>query len=388
VSFVINDTGEKIMKGYYSKKLQKHSKLYLELQENIKLYYQHSLEKEQKQKAYLNYHKFVNLSTKETINIDYNFEKKYKEYSKITEQRAYTIQELARRKEYCSVFITLTLPSPYHPFRSVKTNKGRLYVEDNKDFTFPSIKDAVSHGYKELNTIYTTFYKRVKNYVKNDLYYIKAIENHSTMIPHLHLVLYFPLDKLDFVKAVFKRVVEHFKLNRTDLEEIAFKDNINYASRYLLKYIIKDLNNGTDIFKARVLDGWKRYHKIRVLTSSLLPLNVMVYKKIYSAVSLIPENKISFKLDDKIISMKEKIDLETQKLGLPLYLYFQDNFSIEKIVMNRSSGKITSYGDKNSIFKVKLSNEKKDKYYKIKSLEVCYKDENIYTKQKFIKLIN
>ena len=376
------------MKGYYSKKLQKHSKLYLELQENIKLYYEHSLEKEQKQKAYLNYHKFVNLSTKETININYDFEKKYKEYSKITEQRAYTIQKLARRKEFCSVFITLTLPSPYHPFRSVKTNKGRLYVEDNKDFTFPSIKNAVSHGYKELNIIYTTFYKRVKNYVKNDLYYIKAIENHSTMIPHLHLVLYFPLDKLDFVKAVFKRVVEHFKLDRTDLEEVSFKDNINYASKYLLKYIIKDLNNGADIFKARVLDGWKRYHKIRVLTSSLLPLNVMVYKKIYSAVSLIPENKISFKLDDKIISMKEKIDLETQKLGLPLYLYFQDNFSIEKIVMNRSSGKITSYGDKNSIFKVKLSNEKKDKYYKIKSLEVCYKDENIYTKQKFIKLIN
>ena len=376
------------MKGYYSKKLQKHSKLYLELQENIKLYYQHSLEKEQKQKAYLNYHKFVNLSTKETINIDYNFEKKYKEYSKITEQRAYTIQELARRKEYCSVFITLTLPSPYHPFRSVKTNKGRLYVEDNKDFGFSTIKDAVSHGYKELNTIYTTFYKRVKNYVKNDLYYIKAIENHSTMMPHLHLVLYFPLDKLDFVKAVFKRVVEHFKLDRADLEEVAFKNNINYASKYLLKYIIKDLNNGADIFKARVLDGWKRYHKIRVLTSSLLPLNVMVYKKIYSAVSLIPENKISFKLDDKIISMKEKIDLETKDLGLPLYLYFQDNFSIEKTVLNRNDRKIIKFGSKNSIFKVKLSNEKKDKYYKIKSLEVSYKDENIYTKQRFIKLIN
>ncbi len=376
------------MKGYYSKKLQKNSKLYTELQENIKLYYNHSLEKEQKQKSYLNYHKFVNLSTKETINIDYNFEKKYKEYSKITEQRAYTIQELSKRKEFCSVFITLTLPSQFHPFKSIATSTGRLYVEDHKDFIFSSIKEAVSHGYKELNTIYQTFYKRVKNYVKNDLYYIRAVENHSTMIPHLHLVLYFPLDKLDFVKAVFKRVVEHFKLNRTDLEEVAFKDNINYASKYLLKYIIKDLNNGSDIFKARVLDGWKRYHKIRVLTSSLLPLNVMVYKKIYSAVSLIEKNKISFKIDDKIISMKEKIDLETKELGLPLYLYFQDNFSIEKTVMNRNDRKIIRFGSKNSIFKVKLSNEKKDKYYKVKSLEVSYKDENIYTKQRFIKLLN
>lgn len=376
------------MKGYYSKKLQKNSKLYAELQENIQLYYNHSLEKEQKQKSYLQYNKFVNLSTKETVNIDYNFEKKYKEYSRITAQRAYTIQELAKRKEYCSVFITLTLPSAYHPFKSVATPTGRLYVEDNKDFAFSSIKEAVSCGYKELNTIYQTFYKRVKNYVKNDLYYIRAVENHCTMIPHIHLVLYFPTDKLDFVKAVFQRVVKHFKLDRTDLEEVAFKDNINYASRYLLKYIIKDLNNGSDIFKARVLDGWKRYHKIRVLTSSLLPLNVMVYKKIYSAVSLIEKNKISFNIDGNIISMKEKIDLETKDLGLPLYLYFQDNFSIEKTVLNRNDRTIIRFGSKNSIFKVKLSNEKKDKYYKVKSLEVSYKDENIYTKQRFIKLQN
>lgn len=376
------------MKGYYSKKLQNNSKLYAELQENIKLYYQHSIEKEQKQKSYLEHHKFRNLSKKETLSINYDFEKKYKEYSKITEQRALTIQELSRRKEYCSVFITLTLPSQFHPFKSVATNKGRLYVEDNKDFIFGSLKEAVSNGYKDLNNIYQTFYKRVKNYVKNDLYYIKAVENHSTMIPHLHLVLYFPFEYLDSVKAVFKRVVEHFKLDRTDLEEVAFKDNVNYASKYLLKYIIKDLNNGTDIFKARVLDGWKRFHKIRVLTSSLLPLNVMVYKKIYNSVSFIEKNKINFKSDGNIVSMKEKIDLEVQELGLPIYLYFQDNFSIEKTVKKGNDRKITRVGEKSSVFKVKLISEKKDKYYKIKTFRISYKNEEIYTKQKFIKLQN
>ena len=86
--------------------------------------------------------------------------------------------------------------------------------------------------------------------------------------------------------------------------------------------------------------------------------------------------------------MKEKIDLETKELGLPLYLYFQDNFSIEKTVLNRNDRKITRIGNKNSLFKVKLTNEKKCKFYKIKSLEVSYKDENIYTKQRYIKLQN
>jgi hypothetical protein len=325
------------MKGHYSKKLQNHSTLYTELQENQKLYYEHSFEKENNQKNFLKYNKFINSKTGEKIQLEYDFEKKYKEYSKITEQRALTIQELAKRKNYCSVFITLTLPSNYHPFKSVATPKGRLYVEENEDFQFFTIKEAVENGYKKLNTIYQTFYKRLKNYVKNDLYYIKAIENHNTMIPHLHLVLYFPPDCLDYVKNLFKKVVKEFELDRVDFEKVSFKKNINYASKYLLKYIIKDLNNGADIFKARILDGWKRFHKIRVLTSSLLPLNTMVYKKIYSSVSFIEKNKIIFKINDKIVSMKEKIDNEVQKMGVPLYLYFQDNLSIHKIILGENN---------------------------------------------------
>lgn len=375
------------MNGYYSKRLQKNSKRYAELQENIKLYFEHSLEKEQKQKSYLEHHNFINYKTGEVLNINYDFEKKYKEYSKVTEQRALTIQELAKRNEnMCSVFITLTLPSAYHPFRSIKSSKGRLYVEDNKDFIFNSLKEAVSCGYKELNKIYQTFYKRLKNYVKSDFYHIKAIENHQTMIPHCHLVLYFPFEHLDSVKGLFKRVVEHFKLNRTDMEEVLFKEDINYASKYLLKYIIKDLNNSSDIYKARVLDGWKRFHKIRVLTSSLLPLNVMVYKRIYKAISFMTENKINFKSDDKISVLKEKINEEVQTLNIPLYLYFQDNFSIQKTIIKGSNREIISQGKIDSIIKVKLISEKKAKYYKIREFEVNYKNEKIYTKQNFIKI--
>ncbi len=376
------------MKGYYSRKLQNNSKLYAELQDNIKFYINHSILKENKQKSYLKNTGFLNKKSGEFLSIDYDFEKKYKEYSKISEQRALTIQELARRNEFCSVFITLTLPSKFHPFKSISTSKGRLYIEENKDFAFSSIKEAVSCGYKELNNIYQTFYKRVKNYVKDDLYYVKAIENHQTTIPHLHLVLYFPLEKFDFVKAVFKRVVEHFELNRIDFEEVSFKENINYASKYLLKYIIKDLNNSNDILKARIIDGWKRYHKIRVLTTSQLPLNVMVYKKIYKSVSFVEKNKINFKIDDKIVSMKEKIDMKCQELGLPLYLYFQDNFFIEKTILKNSSRKLIRLGERNSLFRVKLVNEKNAKYYKIKDFNVSYKKSEIFAKQDFIKITN
>ncbi|MCG3694752.1 replication endonuclease [Aliarcobacter butzleri] len=374
------------MKGYYSKKLQNNSILYQELQDNIKFYINHSIQKENKQKSYLKNTSFLNKKSGEFLNVEYDFEKKYKEYSKIAEQRALTIQELAKRKEFCSVFITLTLPSKYHPFKSIATKRGRLYVEENKEFAFSSIKEAVSNGYKELNSIYQIFYKRVKNYVKDDLYYVKAIENHQTTIPHLHLVLYFPFECFEMVRTTFKRVVEYFELDRIDFEEVSFKENINYASKYLLKYIIKDLNNSNDILKARILDGWKRYHKIRVLTTSLLPLNVMVYKKIYKSVSFVEKNRINFRIDDKIVSMKEKIDIECRRVGLPLYLYFQDNFFIEKTILKNSNREIISLGAKNSLFRVKLTTEKNAKYYKIKDFKVSYKKREIYTKQDFIKI--
>ena len=48
------------MKGYYSKKLQNNSILYQELQENIKFYINHSIQKENKQKSYLRNTGFLN----------------------------------------------------------------------------------------------------------------------------------------------------------------------------------------------------------------------------------------------------------------------------------------------------------------------------------------
>ena len=146
------------------------------------------------------------------------------------------------------------------------------------------------------------------------------------------------------------------------------------------------MNNSTDILKARILDGWKRYRKIRVLTTSQLPLNVMVYKKIYKSVSFTEKNKINFRIDDNIVTLKQKIDIECRRVGIPLYLYFQDNFFIEKTILKNRNRKIIRLGARNSLFRVKLVNEKQAKYYKIKDFKVSYKKKEIYTKQEFIKI--
>lgn len=170
------------------------------------------------------------------------------------------------------------------------------------------------------------------------------------------------------------------------LKRLALKENINYASKYLLKYIIKDLNNSSDIYKARVLDGWKKFHKIRTLTSSQLPLNVMVYKNIYKAISFMDKSKFNSNCDDKISEAKKEIDKDIKSSNIPLYLYFQDNFSIQKTILDGDNRKVINYGKSEALIKVKLTTEKKAKYYKIKRFEVSYKNEKIYTKQRFTKI--
>jgi hypothetical protein len=112
----------------------------------------------------------------------------------------------------------------------------------------------------------------------------------------------------------------------------------------------------------------------------------MVYKKIYKSVSFTEKNRINFKIDDKIVSLKEKIDIECRRVGFPIYLFIQDNFSIEKTILKNSNREIIRLGAKNSLFRVKLTSEKNAKYYKIKDLKVSYKKKEIYTKQDFIKI--
>lgn len=372
------------MKGYFTHKLQQ-TQSYKEYRDIQALYYEHSLSKEQKQKIYLQNNTFVS-SSGEKYNIDYDFEKKYKEYAKTTEQRISTIEHLAKEKGYMSVFITLTLPSSYHPFTSIKKGDGRLYTGINKEFTFSSIQESISNGYRHLQHIYQTFYKRVKNFTKNELYYVKCVEHHTTMVPHIHIVLYFPPEHYENIYGTFKRVVEHFQLERVEFEQSCFRDDVSHTSRYLLKYITKNLQTGSDYFLARVLDGWKRFHKIRVLTSSELPLTVGVYKKIYRSISNISKNKINSKIFDILILAKEKMDEIIKERGIPYYLFFQENLFLEHRIRSSKKEKVRLCGDKDALIGVKQIVDKNNGVYTIKEFEITFCGVKLYKKQPFIKI--
>lgn len=322
----------------YSNKRLQNTNRYKEYQTLQDKYYKLSLSKESGQQQYLKHNViFKNESTNETLDIDYSFEKYYKKYTKSIEQKVYTIEAIAKEKELVPVFITLTLPSAFHPFKSIEYKDKRLYTALNKEFQFIDIEDSISNGYQYLNHIYRTFYKRVKNSV-NKLLYVKVVEGHKTFIPHFHILFYVKKEEIKIIRKNFDKIHNEFSLNQVDIELITnelqnennVKTGVNRASKYIMKYITKSLNSGEDYFKARVIDGWKRQHKIRMITMSNLDLSLADFRAIYH------------NLDN---GSKEKILSSSQKEGKSIFHYIMKNIYKLKVITKDNSIQIQEFGN-------------------------------------------
>lgn len=383
------------MKRLYATKSLQKDKLYKEIQDNIEYYYKLSIEKEQKQKCFLKRLKVFSSREKNFIGLDYNFEKKYKEYSRLTHQKISTIEQIKDgmgEDGYVSLFFTITLPSSFHPFKSIayRDNK-RLYTKRNEEFAFNSVSEACRDGYKFLNNLFNKMYKRFKYYSK-DIKYVRSIEPHTTLLPHMHCLVYVPADKYNEIVSVYKNIVNYYNLSRTDMETVNLRDNLSCASRYILKYIVKTLNDNSDYFEARVLDGWKRANKIRLLTHSQLPLNQEIYKKMYYSITNVRKNRIFSKKDYKLQLAKREIDQIVRTLGISYYYFFQKNLYLEqKIFEADNCSKISSLGDMKSLFHIKIekvrSRDAKGRLtYKIKRLVIYYRGIEIYQNSKYIIL--
>lgn len=321
----------------YSNKRLQNTKRYKEYQSLEDKYYKLSLAKEKNQQEYLKYNIIKDSSTNKIININYNFDKYYKKYTKSIEQKVYTIENIAKEKNLLPVFITLTLPSIFHPFKSINYKSKRLYTALNKEFEFKNIEDSITTGYQYLNHIYRIFYKRVKNNV-NNLLYVKVVEMHKTFIPHFHILFYVKKEEIRIIRKNFDKIHNEFSLNQTDLELIAnelqnennVKTGVNRASKYIMKYITKTLSSGKDYFTARVIDGWKRQHKIRMITMSNLDLSLADFRAIY------------YNLDN---DSKEKILQDSKEEGKSIFHYIMKNIYKLKVIKKDNLIQIQEFGD-------------------------------------------
>ena len=358
---------------------------YKEFEELKHSYYKLSLKKEQNQQSFFKRMLIKNEDSGELFSLNHSFEKYYKNYTKSIEQKVYAIEKIAKDRGLAPIFITLTLPSDYHPFQSINHKGKRKYVALNENFAFDDIETAITDGYQYLNHIYRTFYKRVKNSVK-DLLYVKVVENHQTMIPHFHVLFYVKIEKNKIIKKIFDNIQIEFNLSQTDfefanneLQEVDTKNvktGINRASKYIMKYIVKTLNDGSDYHKARVLDGWKRHHKIRTITMSNLPLSMAEYRAIYH------------NLDE---DSKNELLEEARAKEVNLFYYILKNMFKVKKIYKDNSVKLKKYGNIDNakiIFFASVTRFKTRVGYRYttNSFTLFINHKLIYEKQQFTKI--
>lgn len=366
---------------YSSKRLQA-TKCYKEFSTLADKYYKISLEKEHAQKSFFKNNTIINKNG-ECFQMYHSFEKYYKTYTKSIEQKVYTIETLAKEKNLVPVFVTLTLPSHYHPFQSIEYKGKRLYTSLNQDFSFDSIGSSIQQGYDFLSEIYRIFYKRIKTKVE-ELLFIKVFELHKTLIPHLHCLFYIDKEEIRIFSKHFAKICTEFNLSETEISfneidedaSTQMKTGINRASLYLMKYITKNLNDNRDIYEARVIDGIKREHKMRMITISNLPLLLSDYRAIYH--NLGDENK-------------EKLLLEAKAKEVNLFTYLLKNMYMVTVIndVDTSVKTLKQFGkiEKSRVqfFKVKTRTERLSGGYstKVESLTFFVDHIQIYKKEKF-----
>ena len=274
--------------------------------------YKISLQKEKQQSNYLkNQQNLKNIKTGEVLTLKYSFDFKQKEYVKTIEQKVNALVSLAVTQDLKPIFITLTVPSEFHPFKTLKNG----VIIENKKYKFVKLNDAIIEAYQELKTIYRIFYKRLKNYSKN-IYYIKITEPHKSLIPHIHILLFVEKKQLENAKKLFLKIYKEYKLQRIDYDESVLNDNLNNAVAYIMKYILKTLNSDNEFFK-RWIDGWRKKYKIRACEMSNLPISIEVYKKLYYN---LPSD------------LKEIIQKEIESNNQSFFEYFIQNTEVHQII--------------------------------------------------------
>lgn len=266
---------------------------------------QRALQKIKNQKSFLisNYIEFENEKVP-LINFFKNAFINPNRYIAEVQHRVHSLHQYAQEKRLANIFITITLPSQYHPYKSNKN--GHTYKNRNYNNIEP--KEASKHlsqlFRKALNN--RTYY----DIPKKDKCYFRVIEPHKSGVPHTHISLFVPEEKKAKVIKMFRSYQKRWK-NQIDIQA-----DVDNPVSYLMKYILKGLDDlrgfAPDTEEGLTdLSLWYIYHGItRIFTSRTL-IQLGVYRRLAGRYSLLELTEMH--QDNKIAIWK---DMENNKLAL------------------------------------------------------------------------
>lgn len=260
-----------------------------------------------------------------------------KNYKNLVYLKTQELERIRNLEELTPFMITLTLPTEYHPFKMIKNIKDdyeKIY-ELNENFIFNNVDTRLKFGYKKLNKIYREFYKLIKKDSNKNIKFMKIIEPHKSLVPHLHCIIFIKIENQFQILKHFNKVVKKYNLTKTEFEPLF--NNINYVIKYILKNFLEE--------DLRMLDGWKKRNKIRLFTMSNLDLSGEVFKKLY--------------INNRELNNQILTDIKEHKTDYKnLYEYYTKNTNINKIYIDEKREVMPEFYDENGEILTKKDDKK------------------------------
>ena len=217
--------------------------------------------------------------------------------------RVNSLYRYAKDRNLTNIFLTITLPSEYHPKRSIYNKHGKLVkIEDN-----PKYINDEAHTHKEASKELSRLFHRIqqlrayRDISTKEKVYFRVFEPHKDGTPHLHASIFIPKDKVDsFVESATRWA----KLN--GLTQFKIETDIKNPIAYLMKYILKtfdDLREDEDNISDLTL--WYIRHGICRFYSSRTLISLEIYRKfggshdLYEVTKMYENQEISILIDDR-----------------------------------------------------------------------------------------
>ncbi len=207
-----------------------------------------------------------------TVSSNHNADRYYAEI----QNRIDTLQREADKENLIPIFLTITLPSEFHPMKQKSKYNKTLIKNPRYNGTNP--REATKILTKMITKLRHD--RSLKELSKNQRMYYRVNEPHKDGTPHAHILLFIPEDRIQRVEKSFKHLYNQ-KSNK-------FVKDIKSAKNYIMKYINKTLPKSKEQLTQddKYLNAWYIKHRINRFSSSRSTAPMYLYRLLHHRFTL------------------------------------------------------------------------------------------------------
>jgi len=255
-----------------------------------------------------------------TISSNHNADRYYAEI----QNRIDTLQREADKENLTPVFLTITLPSEFHPMKQ-KSKYDKTLIKNPK---YNGVEP------REATKILTKMWAKLrhdrslKELSKNERMYYRVNEPHKDGTPHAHFLLFIPDNKVQRVEKAFNHLYNS-KANK-------FVKDIRSAKNYIMKYINKTLPKSKEQLTQddEFINAWYVKHRINRFQSSRSTAPMYLYRLLHHRFTLYALTQVQKGNSLKVLARVD--DDKIMEIWDDNELLFMRNENIEVHTLNKS----------------------------------------------------